>query len=108
MLRTLLACLAVLAVPGSGLAWAESTVDGIVVIVSDDHRSDLLGAAGHPIVQTPNLDRLAAGGVRFGNAFVTTSICAASRASILTGLPERSHRYTFGRRPLARELALAS
>ena len=59
MLRALLACLAVLAAPGSGLAWAEPTVDGIVVIVSDDHRSDLLGAAGHPIVHTPHLDRLA-------------------------------------------------
>ncbi|MEC8320755.1 MAG: sulfatase-like hydrolase/transferase [Planctomycetota bacterium] len=108
MLRTLLAGLVVLAASASGLAAAGTTIDGIVVIVSDDHRSDLLGAAGHPVVQTPNLDRLAADGIRFDNAFVTTSICAASRASILTGLPERSHRHTFGRRPLARGLALAS
>ena len=76
----------------------------VVVIVSDDHRADVLGCAGHPIVRTPNLDRLAADGVRFENAFVTTSICAASRASILTGLPERAHHFTFGRPPLAESL----
>ena len=80
----------------------------VLVIVSDDHRSDVLGCAGHPVVQTPSIDRLAAQGVRFENAFASTSICAASRASILTGLPERTHHYTFGRPPLARELALAS
>ena len=80
----------------------------VVVIVSDDHRADVLGCAGHPIVRTPNLDRLAAKGVRFANAFVTTSICAASRASIITGLPERSHHFTFGRPPLAESLVRTS
>ena len=63
-----------------------------------------MGAAGHPILETPTMDRLAAEGVRFTNAFVTTSICAASRATILTGLYERSHRFTFGTPPLTREL----
>ncbi|MDG2020604.1 MAG: sulfatase-like hydrolase/transferase [Phycisphaerales bacterium] len=77
----------------------------VILFVSDDHRADVLGCAGHPIVQTPNIDRLAAKGVRFENAFVTTSICAASRASILTGLPERSHQFTFGRPPLSAALA---
>ena len=62
----------------------------IVVFVSDDHRADLLGCAGHPVARTPNLDRIAANGHRFSNAFVTTSICAASRATILTGLTERT------------------
>ena len=80
----------------------------IILFVSDDHRADVLGCAGHAIVQTPNIDRLATNGVRFENAFVTTSICAASRASILTGLPERSHQYTFGRPPLAASLAASS
>ncbi len=74
----------------------------IIFFLSDDHRSDFLGCAGHAVVQTPRLDRLARHGVRFSNAFVTTSICAASRASILTGLTERSHRYTFGTPPLAK------
>ena len=87
-------------------AAGQGSPPGFLVIVSDDHRSDVMGCAGHPIVQTPNIDRLASEGVRFSNAFAQASICAASRATILTGLPERSHHYTFGRPPLARELAL--
>jgi arylsulfatase A-like enzyme len=73
----------------------------ILFLLVDDQRNDTLGCAGHPIIKTPVIDSLAAGGVRFRNAFVTTSICAASRASILTGLFERTHRYTFGTPPLS-------
>ncbi|MEC9147379.1 MAG: sulfatase-like hydrolase/transferase, partial [Planctomycetota bacterium] len=76
----------------------------VVFILSDDHRADVLGAAGHPIIKTPNLDRLASEGVRFENAFVTTSICAASRATLLTGLYERGHRYTFRTVPMAKTI----
>jgi len=72
----------------------------ILFLLVDDQRNDTLGCAGHPIIQTPVIDSLAADGVRFSNAFVTTSICAASRASILTGLYERTHGYTFGKPPL--------
>jgi arylsulfatase A-like enzyme len=68
----------------------------VVLILSDDHRSDHLSCAGHPVLETPHLDRLAAEGTRFVNAFVTTPICASSRATALTGLDERSHEYTFG------------
>jgi N-acetylglucosamine-6-sulfatase len=56
----------------------------IVFILSDDHRWDMMGCAGHPWLRTPGLDRLAAGGARFANAFVTTSLCSPSRATILT------------------------
>ena len=63
----------------------------------------MLGCAGNPIIQTPNLDALAKEGVRFRNMFVTTSICAASRASLLTGLYERTHRYTFNTKPITNE-----
>jgi arylsulfatase A-like enzyme len=73
----------------------------ILFLLVDDQRNDTLGCAGHPIIRTPVIDSLAAGGVRFSNAFVTTSICAASRASLLTGLYERTHRYTFGTPPLS-------
>ncbi|TDI38805.1 MAG: mucin-desulfating sulfatase [Acidobacteria bacterium] len=76
----------------------------ILFFLSDDQRNDQMGAAGHPILETPTMDRLAAEGVRFTNAFVTTSICAASRATILTGLYERSHRFTFTTPPLTRKL----
>ncbi len=77
----------------------------IIFFLSDDQRADFLGCAGNPIVKTPNIDQLAAQGTRFENAFVTTSICAASRATILTGLWERSHKYTFGTPPIADEIA---
>ena len=57
----------------------------IVVLYADDWRHDTLGAAGHPVVQTPNLDHLASKGVRFTQSYVTTAICGVSRASLYTG-----------------------
>ncbi|MDP2996565.1 MAG: sulfatase-like hydrolase/transferase [Bryobacterales bacterium] len=63
----------------------------IVLILSDDHSAGMLGCAGHPWLKTPNLDRMAQGGVHFRNAFVTTSLCSPSRASILTG--QYAHRH---------------
>lgn len=80
----------------------------IIFFLSDDQRADFLGCAGHPIVQTPNLDDLAARGTRFRNAFVTTSICAASRATLFTGLWERSHKFTFGTPPIDARMVDAS
>jgi arylsulfatase A-like enzyme len=71
-------------------------------ILTDDQRFDALGCAGNPIIRTPNVDRLAGEGIRFDRAFVTTPICAASRASVLTGTYERTHTYTFTKPPLAR------
>lgn len=68
----------------------------IIFFLSDDQRADFLSCAGHPIVKTPHVDALAKEGVRFENAFVTTAICAASRATLFTGLYERTHQYTFG------------
>ncbi len=62
----------------------------IVFILSDDHRADFAGYAGHPFVETPSLDRLAAEGISFSRAYVTSSLCSPSRASFLTGTyPER-------------------
>jgi N-sulfoglucosamine sulfohydrolase len=58
----------------------------IVLIVSDDHGRETLGCYGNRVVETPNLDRLAANGVRFTNACCTTASCAASRSVILTGM----------------------
>jgi arylsulfatase A-like enzyme len=63
----------------------------ILFLFSDDQRYDTLGCAGHPIVQTPTIDRLAAEGMRFRNAFVTTSVCWVSRAVVLTGQSVRAH-----------------
>ncbi len=67
----------------------------IIFILTDDQRWDALGYPGNKVIRTPEMDRLAREGVYFRNAFVTTPICAASRASILTGLYERTHGYTF-------------
>jgi arylsulfatase A-like enzyme len=75
----------------------------IVFLLADDMRWDAMGCAGNKVIQTPHLDALAKDGVRFRNAFVTTAICAASRASLLTGLYERTHRYTFGTKPITDE-----
>ena len=63
----------------------EPMPPNIVFIFTDDHASHAIGAYGSVINQTPNLDRLAREGMLFRNAFVTNSICAPSRATVLTG-----------------------
>ncbi len=76
---------------------AETTPSGeshpnIIVIISDDHRYDALGCMGNPVIRTPVLDNLAAGGLLFPNNCCTTSICCSSRASILTGMYTSRHK----------------
>ncbi len=63
----------------------------VIFILSDDHRWDAAGFEGHPFIETPALDRLAAEGVRFTRAFVTSSLCSPSRASFLTGTTPHRH-----------------
>ncbi len=75
----------------------------ILFILTDDQRFDDLGCMGNKIIQTPNLDKLAADGVIFNNAFVTTAICCSSRASILTGQHMRRHRIYDFATPLSSE-----
>ena len=58
----------------------------IVFIMSDDHAAHAMSCYGSKINETPNLDRIAEEGMRLDNCFCTNSICAPSRASILTGL----------------------
>ena len=57
----------------------------ILFIMSDDHAAHAISAYGSRVNQTPNLDRLAKGGMRFDNCFAVNSICSPSRATILTG-----------------------
>ena len=57
----------------------------LVIIMSDEHHPRLTGHAGHSLVQTPNLDQLAAAGTRFDAAYCNSPICVPSRASFATG-----------------------
>lgn len=65
----------------------------MVLILSDDHAFQAIGAYGQQLVQTPNIDRIADEGVRFDGAYVTNSICGPSRATLLTG--KYSHKNGF-------------
>ncbi|MGJ8561376.1 MAG: sulfatase-like hydrolase/transferase [Litorimonas sp.] len=67
----------------------------IIVILADDMRADATGHSGSPIIQTPNIDRLAANGTVFENAFATSAVCTPSRTSLLTGQYERRHGINF-------------
>ncbi len=78
-------------------------VRNVVFILSDDHRYDFMGfhPKGPTWLETPNLDRMAREGVQLANAFVTTSLCSPSRASILTGRYMHRHRVVDNQRPVA-------
>jgi len=85
-----------------------SSQPNIIFFLADDQRSDVLGAYGNQVVQSPTLDRLAAEGVRFTNAFCQVPICAASRATLLSGLSQRTHGYNFGKPPVPAEYIASS
>jgi choline-sulfatase len=57
----------------------------LVLLLSDEHSAKALSCYGHPIVQTPNIDRLAASGVRFDAAYCNSQVCIPARATIATG-----------------------
>ena len=57
----------------------------VLFLMSDEHSREMLGCYGNPSVQTPNLDRLAASGTRFENAYTPSPVCVSARASLATG-----------------------
>lgn len=57
----------------------------LLIIMSDEHAPMFSGTYGHPLVQTPHMDRLAEGGVLFENAYCNTPLCVPSRMSFMTG-----------------------
>jgi len=85
-------------IPVPGVPQKLETIVGqkkmnVIFILTDDHRPDFMGFTGKLSWQkTPNMDKLANEGAYFKNAFVTTSLCSPSRASILTG--QYSHVHT--------------
>lgn len=61
------------------------TGHNVLVIMSDEHMRDAAGCYGHPVVKTPNLDRLASRGTRFSRAYTPSPICVPARAALATG-----------------------
>jgi N-sulfoglucosamine sulfohydrolase len=86
MLRTVLVLVAwaLLATP------ARAAERNVVLFVADDHGAEALGAYGNRVVKTPEIDQVAAEGVRFTHAFATTASCSASRSVLLSGV--HNHR----------------
>lgn len=79
----------------------------ILVVLTDDHRYDAMGfMKSQSFGDTPTLDRLAREGVHFRNAFVTTSLCSPSRATIFTGLYAHQHRVVDNNHPIDPALVL--
>jgi N-acetylglucosamine-6-sulfatase len=76
----------------------------IIFVLTDDHRYDALGFVGHPWLETPVMDKMAAQGAHLPNAFVTTSLCAPSRASIITGLYAHNHQVIDNYNPVRPDL----
>ena len=73
----------------------HSDKPNIIYILGDDHRADYLGCMGHPIVRTPNLDKLAQEGILFDHAYCTSPACTPSRTCHYTGQWERKHGINF-------------
>ena len=73
------------ALVGPGAAAGAAERPNILFIMADDHAERAISAYGSDFIDTPNIDRIAAEGIRFANSFVTNSICAPSRAVFLTG-----------------------
>ncbi len=76
------------------------TARNILFIMCDQLRWDYLGCTGHPSIRTPNIDALAARGLRFDRAYVQSPICGPSRMSFYTGRYVRSHGSTWNMVPL--------
>jgi arylsulfatase A-like enzyme len=92
--------------PTARAAEASATVrprPNILFFLTDDQPQIGLGCLGNPHIRTPNMDALATEGVLFSNAFVTTSICACNRASLLTGQTQRRHGIDDFQKPLSAE-----
>ncbi len=89
---------------GHGTIWPHATPEGLPVnilfVMYDQLRFDYLGCAGHPHLETPHFDRVAAMGVRFTNAYVQSTICGASRMSFYTGRYVSSHGASWNGFPL--------
>jgi arylsulfatase A-like enzyme len=76
-------------------------VRNVLFVMCDQLRTDHLSCYGHPVLHTPNIDAIAARGVRFDSAFVQSAVCGPSRMSFYTGRYVPSHGTTWNHVPLA-------
>lgn len=83
---------------------AADSRPNIVFLFTDDQTVSAMGCYGNKEIITPHMDKLAADGVRFRNHYNSTSICMASRASVMTGLYEYRHGCNFSHGDLERRL----
>ncbi len=88
---------------GSPAVWAQRAParPNIIFLLTDDQRWDQMSCAGHAVLRTPSMDRIAREGARFANAFVTTALCSPSRASFLTGRYAHAHGVQGNQRDIA-------
>ncbi len=73
---------------------SDGTRPNILIFITDQFHPDCLGYAGHPMVRTPNLDRLAAGGMNFSRMYTSQPLC----------IPARNHVYRFNSAPAYRKV----
>jgi arylsulfatase A-like enzyme len=86
----------------SGLAAAQGAGrprPNILWLMADEYRADCMGCAGHPVVRTPNLDRIAHEGVRFATTYTVSPVCSPSRASAFSGRYAHVHGVTTNQVP---------
>jgi len=76
----------------------------VLVFIDDQHRADLLGFGGHPLVKTPHLDALASRGVYFNRMYTCSAVCGPSRNSFMTGVYPRTHEAHHNNVEFRREL----
>ncbi|MEM6496699.1 MAG: sulfatase-like hydrolase/transferase [Pseudomonadota bacterium] len=80
-----------------------TTRPNFLFIITDQHRADHLGCYGNPVVQTPNIDGIAAGGTRWERFYVANPICMPNRASIMTGRMCSAHGARHNGIPLSKD-----
>jgi arylsulfatase A-like enzyme len=86
-----IACINLSAAIANEAATSDSPRVNVVLIVTDNHGAWTLGCYGNPDIKTPNLDQMAAEGVRFAQAFSSNPVCSPTRATLLSGLMPSQH-----------------
>ena len=74
----------------------------VLLIITDQQRADHMGCAGHPVLKTPNIDSIAAEGVRFERFYVSTPVCMPNRSTLMTGRMPSVHGVRHNGIPLSR------